>query len=155
MPKATVPALPLSGIFAVNKPSGPTSMSLLTRLKPLFSRSRLFVPEAELDAPPQKKKSQYPGPTPADGKRQKKKPNWKKISKQYVKLGSGGTLDPLADGVLGSSIPSMEPKLTYPASHWNWVCNQAVGAIHRMHKGSPEFLFFLHRDPKLTLSIVI
>jgi len=102
MPKTTVLALPLSGIFAINKPSGPTSMSLLTRLKPLFSSSRLFVPEAELNAPG--KKSKYPGPTPADGKKQKRKPNWKKLSRQYVKMGSGGTLDPLADGVLGSSI---------------------------------------------------
>lgn len=111
MPRATVPVLPLSGIFAVNKPSGPTSMSLLTRLKPLFSSSRLFVPEAQLDTP--QKKSRYPGPTPADGKKQKKKPNWKKLSKQYVKMGSGGTLDPLADGVLGSSI------FTITISLWN------------------------------------
>ena len=102
MPKATVPALPLSGIFAVIKPSGPTSMSLLTRLKPLFSSSKLFVPEAELDMP--RMGSKYPEPTPTTGKKQKNKPNWKRISKRYVKLGSGGTLDPLADGVLGSSV---------------------------------------------------
>ena len=102
MPKATVPVLPLSGIFAVNKPSGPTSMSLLTRLKPLFSSSKLFVPESELDKT--RMGSKYPGPTPTTGKKQKNKPNWKRISKHYVKLGSGGTLDPLADGVLGSSV---------------------------------------------------
>ena len=102
MPKATVPALPLSGIFAVIKPSGPTSMSLLTRLKPLFSSSKLFVPESELDKT--RMGSKYPGATPTTDKKQKKKPNWKKISKRYVKLGSGGTLDPLADGVLGSSV---------------------------------------------------
>ena len=77
-------------------------MSLLTRLKPLFSSSRLFVPEAQLDIP--RMGSKYPGPTPTAGKKQKKKPNWKRISKHYVKIGSGGTLDPLADGVLGSSV---------------------------------------------------
>jgi hypothetical protein len=145
MPKATVPALPLSGIFAVNKPSGPTSMSLLTRLKPLFSSSRLFVPEAELGTP--RKGSKYPGPTPTNGKKQKKKPNWKKISKQYVKLGSGGTLDPLADGVLGSSFFryhyfTMEPILTYHGSHWSWVRDEGSGAIHRVHKGPLELLLF-------------
>jgi hypothetical protein len=77
-------------------------MSLLTRLKPLFSRSTLFVPKAELDIP--QKKSKYPGPTPTTGEKQKRKPNWKKISRQYVKLGSGGTLDPLANGVLGACV---------------------------------------------------
>ena len=117
MPKATVPALPLSGIFAVIKPSGPTSMSLLTRLKPLFSSSKLFVPEAELDMP--RMGSKYPGATPTTDKKQKKKPNWKKISKRYVKLGSGGTLDPLADGVLGSSVFAITI-LPWNKSHIPW-----------------------------------
>ena len=57
-------------------------------------------------------KEAYPGPTmPGEltgkdrnkGKGKEKRTNWKKLSRQYVKMGSGGTLDPLADGVLSES----------------------------------------------------
>ena len=60
-----------------------------------------------------KKKVAYPGPTlPGErtgkdrnkGKARGERTNWKKISKMYVKLGSGGTLDPLADGVLSEAF---------------------------------------------------
>lgn len=80
-------------------------MAIVTRLKPLLSSSKLFVDEAELGQ--QKSTSKFPGPTPKGaptGKKQKGRPNWKRISKNYVKIGSGGTLDPLADGVLGWSV---------------------------------------------------
>lgn len=115
MPKTTCPPLPLHGVFALAKPSGPTSMSLLTRLKPLFSSSRLFMAADQLEqldkslASSSRKKLAYPGPTlPGErtgkdrnkGKARGERTNWKKVSKMYVKLGSGGTLDPLADGVL-------------------------------------------------------
>lgn len=83
MPKVTAPHLPMSGLFGLIKPSGPTSMSLLNDLQRLLSKSRLFEknPAAEENAPKRKKK------------RSKKTGD--------VKLGQGGTLDPLADGVLG------------------------------------------------------
>lgn len=113
MPKATIPPLPLEGIFAIVKPSGPTTMSIVTRLKPLFSSSRLFVNEEKLRSLSSKAirnmKEKYPGPTKKGeltgkdrnkGKSKREKTNWKQLSKQYVKIGSGGTLDPLADGVL-------------------------------------------------------
>lgn len=115
MPKTAHPPLPLNGIFALVKPSGPTSMSLLTRLKPLFSSSRLFMAADQLEqmkaslSSSSKRKTAYPGPTQAGertgkdrnkGKARGERTNWKKVSKMYVKLGSGGTLDPLADGVL-------------------------------------------------------
>lgn len=99
MPKASTPSFPLNGLFAVNKvpglpsaldlpcsahgrpsnqPSGPTSMHLLESLKHLFKESPLFIdPNAVVD------------------KKQKKRRGG------AVKMGQGGTLDPLADGVLG------------------------------------------------------
>ncbi|KAL0581553.1 pseudouridine synthase pus4 [Marasmius crinis-equi] len=105
MPKATIPPLPMSGLFGLIKPSGPTSMSLresttvsiyaksllilpVNSLQPLFSKSRLFAPQTKPeDAQPGNK---------AKRRRMKRGGD--------VKLGQGGTLDPLADGVLGTVI---------------------------------------------------
>lgn len=81
MPKVAVPPLPLSGLFAVSKPSGPTSMSVLEDIKQLVGNSRLFVD-------PRKLENRTGGS--------------KKKRKNTVKIGQGGTLDPLADGVLGT-----------------------------------------------------
>jgi len=80
MPKIIVPPLPLSGLFAVSKPSGPTSMSVLEDIKQLVGNSRLFVDARKLEN--------------RIGK------NSRKRRKDTVKIGQGGTLDPLADGVL-------------------------------------------------------
>lgn len=84
MPKVTS-RLPLSGLFAVAKPSGPTSMHVVNEMKKLITTSRLFVEDAKL-------------------KQQKDKGKHKKnrFAKDVVKIGQGGTLDPLADGVLGN-----------------------------------------------------
>lgn len=76
MPKS--PSLPLSGLFGVVKPSGPTSMHIVNQLKKLINNSRLFVHQEKLEK--------------TAGKRRTRKDN--------VKTGQGGTLDPLADGVL-------------------------------------------------------
>lgn len=83
MPK-TVTKFPVSALFAVAKPSGPTSMSVVNDIKSLVTQSRLFVKAEELEK--------------ANKGKQKKKG---KFSKSAVKIGQGGTLDPLADGVLG------------------------------------------------------
>ncbi|KAF5358406.1 hypothetical protein D9756_001500 [Leucocoprinus leucothites] len=83
MPKVSVPPLPLSGLFGIVKPSGPTSMSVLEDLKKLIRKSRLFVEPDKLEKPDQSKKHSK--------KRNRTDP---------VKIGQGGTLDPLADGVL-------------------------------------------------------
>ncbi|KAH0830756.1 hypothetical protein J3R83DRAFT_2235 [Lanmaoa asiatica] len=82
MPKVAVPPLPLSGLFAVSKPSGPTSMSALEDIKQLVSNSRLFVDPRKLE-----------NRTSEDSRKKRK---------NAVKIGQGGTLDPLADGVLGT-----------------------------------------------------
>lgn len=77
---------PLSGVFAIAKPSGPTSSELLDRLKPLLARSALF-------------KDHQGQPVPLEGKM------FRRVNKQAhipPKMGHGGTLDPLADGVLGT-----------------------------------------------------
>ncbi|KAH9161334.1 pseudouridine synthase [Lactarius sanguifluus] len=76
MPKS--PTLPLSGLFGVVKPSGPTSMHVVNQLKKLVNDSRLFVHKEKLEKTAGKKRAR----------------------KDNVKIGQGGTLDPLADGVL-------------------------------------------------------
>ncbi|KAH8995350.1 pseudouridine synthase [Lactarius akahatsu] len=76
MPKS--PTLPLSGLFGVVKPSGPTSMHVVNQLKKLVNDSRLFVHKEKLEKMAGKKRTR----------------------KDNVKIGQGGTLDPLADGVL-------------------------------------------------------
>ncbi|GAA6010835.1 hypothetical protein JCM11491_004558 [Sporobolomyces phaffii] len=80
MPKAA--NTPLSCIFALNKPTGQPSMTLLNKLQPLFSSSSLFKDPSAANDQPKK-----------GGRRGK----WKQ---ERVKMGQGGTLDPLADGVL-------------------------------------------------------
>lgn len=84
MPKVSLPPLPLSGLFGVAKPSGPTSMSVINDVKQLIARSRLFVDAQKLER--------------NEGK---KIPNRGKRARDAIKIGQGGTLDPLADGVLG------------------------------------------------------
>ncbi|CAL1704614.1 unnamed protein product [Somion occarium] len=84
MPKETTTKQPLSGTFGVAKPSGPTSMALVNDIKKLVSNSSLFVEESKLQGAKHKRKGKYRrGP---------------------VKIGQGGTLDPLADGVLVVAI---------------------------------------------------
>lgn len=83
MPKDTLPPLPLSGLFAVAKPSGPTSMAVINDVKNLINTSLLFV-EREKLAAHKEGKSENP-------KRRKRKSN-----KDMAKIGQGGTLDPLA-----------------------------------------------------------
>ena len=58
-------------------------MSILDTLKPLVASSRLFVDEKELN-------------------KEKGKTRKGRHAKYAVKIGQGGTLDPLADGVLGT-----------------------------------------------------
>ncbi|KAL1747557.1 pseudouridine synthase [Schizophyllum fasciatum] len=93
MPKVATNAYPVSGLFAIAKPSGPTSMSLLNDLQPLIATSKLFVSEDKI----------------AELKKQKR-PSSKKY-RQAVKIGQGGTLDPLADGVLVVGIGKGTKKL--------------------------------------------
>ncbi|KAJ6502471.1 pseudouridylate synthase 4 [Mycena sanguinolenta] len=92
MPKATVPPLPLSALFGVVKPSGPTSMSVINDVKLLVSRSKLFVDAEKLES--------------------KKKINVRRPKAGDLKIGQGGTLDPLADGVLVVGVGKATKKLS-------------------------------------------
>ena len=82
---------PLSGLFAIDKPSGAITMKLLNSLKELLETSETFA----------KVETEQSG-----GKGQ----SWKKRKRNRpgsnVKLGQGGTLDPLASGVLGQYKPA-------------------------------------------------
>lgn len=84
MPKSmSLPTFPLSGLVPLEKPSGPTSMRIIDYIKPLLAESPLFhSPEAT--------------------SRAAIKAEIKKLMKHRggLKIGQGGTLDPLADGVL-------------------------------------------------------
>ncbi|KAF8343859.1 pseudouridine synthase [Cantharellus anzutake] len=89
MPRVPNQKYPLDGVFGLIKPSGPPSMVLLDRMKPLLWESPLFVTREE-----DRRKNQ--------DMRLRSTNRSKKRHKQYgsVKVGQGGTLDPLADGVL-------------------------------------------------------
>ncbi|KAG8712373.1 hypothetical protein FRC09_019949 [Ceratobasidium sp. 395] len=103
MPKVSISTLPLNGLFALVKPSGPPSMAILDRLKPLFAKSRLLVDQEDYERElAEMKKS----------KKDKRKPKRGRMSRPVdrPKLGQGGTLDPLADGVLGCETDSYDSK---------------------------------------------
>ncbi|KAI9632536.1 putative pseudouridylate synthase 4 [Dioszegia hungarica] len=82
MPKApSAPPLPLNGLFPIAKPSGPSSMRCIDDITPLLLDSKLFYDPERIK--PQEKR--------------KRKQN---LTHMGLKIGQGGTLDPLADGVL-------------------------------------------------------
>ena len=83
MPKDSHPSLPLSGLFAVAKPSGPTSMAIINDVKTLINTSSLFVEQEKLAAH-------------KEGRNEKPKRRKWKSNKDMAKIGQGGTLDPLA-----------------------------------------------------------
>jgi tRNA pseudouridine55 synthase len=107
MPKVPLPPLPLSALFAVAKPSGPTSMSIINDIKQLVVNSRLFVEAEKLEKGKGKQKG-------AGGKG--------KRGREVVKIGQGGTLDPLADGVLGEYISELYYILVLCFTHMKELC---------------------------------
>ncbi|GAA6021875.1 hypothetical protein JCM10207_004527 [Rhodosporidiobolus poonsookiae] len=88
MPKAPTQGN-LSALFAINKPTGIPSMTLLNQLQPLFSSSQLFKD-------PNKDTQDLAGRGGKGGRGGKRR----RGGADKVKMGQGGTLDPLADGVL-------------------------------------------------------
>ncbi|UZJ55475.1 hypothetical protein CBS101457_004795 [Exobasidium rhododendri] len=92
---ASLPNRPVSGLIGILKPSGRTSMSLLETLKPYLAQSSLF--QVPLDE--QLQNSQFK----SSRKRRRDTDRFAEGSNGKVmapKIGQGGTLDPLADGVL-------------------------------------------------------
>lgn len=83
-------------------------MTLLNQLQPLLSSSKLFD------------KGEEPAAHPND---KSKKRKWKQ---ERIKMGQGGTLDPLADGVLGERAFF---------SCWNGRCGPpGWGSMSRKHR---------------------
>ncbi|CCK72595.1 pseudouridine synthase PUS4 KNAG_0K02320 [Huiozyma naganishii CBS 8797] len=82
----------MNGIFAIEKPSGITSNHFMLKVQHLFNGSSVFSKEiARLTAERMQQYREQTGKTPSKRK-------LRKVSK--VKMGHGGTLDPLASGVL-------------------------------------------------------
>jgi len=94
MPKVALPPIPLSGLFGIAKPSGPTSMSVINDVKHLIAQSRIFIEADKL------------------GKAKGQKAYRGKRAREGIKIGQGGTLDPLADGVLVVGVGRGTKKLS-------------------------------------------
>lgn len=92
--KDQLPSFPVSGIFGIVKPSGPTSMQILDKLKPMLGKSKVFQTVQDTEG----------------NKYQKSRRN-RRGANTIPKIGQGGTLDPLADGVLVIGIGAGTKKL--------------------------------------------
>lgn len=102
-PKSTLRLM--NGVFAVNKPSGRSSANLISELQELFTKSEVFADDLKA----MKNKMAYDL-----GQDKKWKNKWKKkVDAAKVKIGHGGTLDPLASGVLVVGVGLGTKKLQY------------------------------------------
>ena len=88
----------MNGIFAVNKPGGISSNQFMLKIQHIFNKSDVF--SKEIARATSERMRQYEQQT---GKKASKR-KLRKVSK--VKMGHGGTLDPLASGVLVIGIGS-------------------------------------------------
>jgi len=77
----------MEGVFAINKPKSISSAQVIRELQRVFNPSRLFAPLHAAERVLRDKENQH----------QKRR---RKDKRLQVKLGHGGTLDPLATGVL-------------------------------------------------------
>lgn len=82
----------MEGVFAVNKPSGITSAQFLGKIQAIFTASEPFA--HELNAAKSKAADDFKTNTWSAAKKKKR------VSSMKVKMGHGGTLDPMASGVL-------------------------------------------------------
>lgn len=96
-----VPRLVMNGIFAVEKPSGISSAACLNKLQNVFRDSKIFASDlAEMKA------TRLDNYNKAGGKGSRRK-----LNNIKVKMGHGGTLDPLASGVLVVGVGSGTKRL--------------------------------------------
>lgn len=111
-------------------------MSVLTDIKKLAGRSRLFVDADKLGKPdPSRKHSK------------------KRSRLDSVKIGQGGTLDPLANGVLGMSWLVMymyRTTSTINFSRWCRKGDKASFPIFRLHQGLTSFIRLSHKTYRFT-----
>ncbi|KAL2136389.1 hypothetical protein VTI74DRAFT_4033 [Chaetomium olivicolor] len=79
----------LEGVFAINKPFGMSSAQVIRDCQAYFNPSALFAPLIEQEKASREKENKY------------QKHRRRKVKQEIrVKMGHGGTLDPLATGVL-------------------------------------------------------
>ena len=91
-------------------------MSVLNDIKQLINQSRLFVDPAKQKVAGRRRKS----------------------SRDVVKIGQGGTLDPLADGVLGKgdlSVYSASVSRVFEPSHRNRERNEDAEPVLGVREG--------------------
>lgn len=79
------------GVFAVHKPQGVTSADVIRTLQHHFNPSKLFKPWLEEERARRNRESSY-------------QRNRRRSRRLDVKIGHGGTLDPLATGVLVTGV---------------------------------------------------
>ncbi|KAK4127348.1 pseudouridine synthase [Parathielavia appendiculata] len=95
----------LEGVFAINKPFGMSSAQVIRDCQTYFNPSRLFAPLIAQEAAMREKESRF-----------QKRRRGKAKQEIRVKMGHGGTLDPLATGVLilgvGKGTKSLQNFLT-------------------------------------------
>lgn len=94
----------MNGIFAIEKPSGISSSQFLLKLQNVLMNSSVF--SREIQRATAERMQQYQRET---GKKPSKR-KLRKVSK--VKMGHGGTLDPLASGVLVVGVGTGTKKLS-------------------------------------------
>lgn len=94
----------MNGIFAVNKPTGPSSADIIFQVKKALNASKL-VEGSDANTGNKKKKFQK--------NRKKGHQWWKNKQQDIVKVGHGGTLDPLASGVVVVGVGEGTRKLTH------------------------------------------
>lgn len=83
----------MEGVFAINKPTGRSSAQIVRDLQTHFNPSELFAPWIQIETRAREKEQH--------NQRQRRRKSNKKVQ---VKIGHGGTLDPLATGVLIAGI---------------------------------------------------
>ncbi|PLB47335.1 pseudouridine synthase [Aspergillus steynii IBT 23096] len=79
------------GVFAVHKPQGVSSADVVRHLQRNFNRSKLFEPWLETERARRERESQF----------QRRRRRQQALD---VKIGHGGTLDPMATGVLVAGV---------------------------------------------------
>lgn len=134
MPKAN--NYPLSVLFGINKPTGPPSMTILNQLQPLFSSSILFKDPNAVN-----NDNGGGGNSRSKGKGKWNKKGGRGRNEERIKLGQGGTLDPLADGVLGKHLISLTVFVPFvsliiriqPISGRNKFSNKTFSSIFRLY----------------------
>lgn len=96
----------MNGVFAIEKPKGVTSSKFIAEVQELFTKSDVFSTDL------QNMKDIMIKNLSTDKSWSKDRIH-KKASKLKIKIGHGGTLDPLASGVLVIGIGSGTKKLQY------------------------------------------